>query len=131
MKVAELPTEDSDIFQATEPLPETPQERLKRCRKAQGQNNQAKRQCLTKLEARDGLHVCAKADKKYAANTAKVFTSTSKGSTHCHSKFLHFAAGITWQIVVTFPLASALSQPLETLTHPQGGIWYWGLQAAH
>jgi hypothetical protein len=77
MKVAELPAEESDIFQAAEPLPETAQERLKRRRKAQGRNNWAKRQCLTKLEARDGPPVRAKADEKYATSAAKVFTSTS------------------------------------------------------
>ena len=77
MKVAELPAENSDTPQAAEPFPETAQERLKRRRKAQGHNNRAKRQCLAKLEAREGPDTRAKANAKYAANAAKVFTSTS------------------------------------------------------
>ncbi len=77
MKVAELPAENSDTPLAAEPFPETAQERLKRRRKVQGHNNRAKRQCLAKLEAREGPDARAKADAKYAANAAKVFTSTS------------------------------------------------------
>jgi hypothetical protein len=77
MKVAELPAEASDVSQAAAPLPETAQERLKRRRKAQGRNNRAKKQRLTKPGAREGPDVRAKADAKYAANAAEVFTPTS------------------------------------------------------
>lgn len=82
-KFAQLPVENSDTSQAAEPLPETAQEHLKRRQKVQGHNNRAKRQCLAKLEAREGPDVRAMADAKYAANAAKAFTSTSATGVQC------------------------------------------------